>query len=366
MNKKYLDKFIDSLPLYGPQKAVCIVYQNGKEIYFKSIGGMKRSSLCYIFSCTKPITCTAALQLHEQGLFDMNDSVSKYLPEFKNAFIIKNGKPNPPKTEISIKHLFTMTAGLTYDRDTVFIDEVYKNTNGKCPTRQTVGAFIKQPLLFEPGTHWNYSLCHDVLGAVIEVISGMKLGDYLKKYIFEPCNMKSTGFEIKSPLKLDDFYINDESGIHKSDAQTEFLKQKFKFGTEYESGGAGLISNAEDYINFASTLANNGITPSGTRIISPASISLMKTNHLDINMVKDMKWSQLKGYGYGLGVRTMIDRTQGGSLSPLGEFGWSGYAGSYTIMDTDNNIALFYIQQMIESCETFTSIRLRNILYSSI
>ena len=142
------------------------------------------------------------------------------------------------------------------------------------------------------------------------------------------------------------------------------LENEFVLGSEYESGGAGLISCVDDYAKFSAAMANGGNTPDGNRILSPKTIDLMRTNRLNPTQMKDFDWSFLGGYGYGLGVRTMIDPVRCGANSPVGEFGWDGAAGCYVIIDPENRISLFYAQQMREGLGYYVHPRIRNILYS--
>ena len=137
----------------------------------------------------------------------------------------------------------------------------------------------------------------------------------------------------------------------------------FRLGSEYESGGAGLISSVDDYIKFANVLCNKGKTQKGEKILSECTIDLMRTNHLDKTSMKDFNWIQMRGYGYGLGVRTMIDKAKGGSLSSIGEFGWGGAAGTYAMIDPENEITVFYAQHMLNNQEPYVHPRIRNIVY---
>lgn len=223
-------------------------------------------------------------------------------------------------------------------------------------------AIAQQTLSFEPGTHWQYSLCHDVLGGLIEVVSGKNFGDYLKESIFEPVGMKDTSFTFNQEVEkrmASQYIYQDESGRYEQISKHNC----FRIGTDYESGGAGLISCTEDYGLFVNALCNDGVTASGERIISRATIDLMRLNHLCETALPDFNWAHLTGYGYGLGVRTMIDRAKGGSLSPVGEFGWDGAAGSYALIDVDNRLGVFYMQHMKNGKHPYIHPRLRNIVY---
>ena len=203
-NFKLLRNLLDNMVgKYYPGIDMCI-YQEHKPIFRYQAGysdwenkkPVDPQSLYYMFSCTKPITCTAALQLFEKGEFLLTDPVYAYLPEFKDVVVKEvdeNGNVSyvEPKRPIIIRDLFTMTAGLDYDLEMEPIKEAIKATGGKNPTRELVKAMAKKPLSFHPGEKYQYSLCHDVIGALIEVVSDKKLGVYMKENIFEPCGMEN-------------------------------------------------------------------------------------------------------------------------------------------------------------------------------
>lgn len=370
-----LKVFLDKITKWRIPGADCIVYYQNKPVFRYSAGfadvekrrPVTAGNLYYLYSATKLITCAAALQLLEKGRYLLNDPVSEYLPEFAQMNIRKVDESGhesivKAKNPITIRELFSMTGGLSYDLDSPSIREIKKSTQGRCPTRETVKAIASEPLLFEPGTHWNYSLCHDVLGCLIEVISGEKFSDYIKEHILIPLGMKDTGFylteEKKSRLAAQ-YQFNDDT------RKAEVIPKinGYRLGSEYESGGAGLISSVDDYITFANALCNGGLALNGERILSRYTVDLMRTNQLNDTMQQDFNWPHMAGYGYGLGVRTMINRAKGGSLSPFGEFGWGGAAGSYVIIDPENHLALFYAQHMLNNQEPYVHPRIRNILY---
>lgn len=375
MNFEVLTNFLDTLPKRGIPGVDCAIYYKNKSVYRHSAGyadvksrrPITSDDLYYLYSATKVITCTAALQLFEKGRFLMTDPLYEYLPEFRDMDVrhkLSDGhiEKRPALNSIKVQDLFTMSAGLTYNINSEWINAVKIKTEGRCPTRQTVEAISKEPLMFEPGTHWNYSLCHDVLGALIEVISGQSFSNYLREHIFEPVGMKDTGFSV-SDDKLGriatKYCFNDKLKI----AEETPADNIYKIGTEYESGGAGLISSVDDYILFANALCNNGRTIMGEKILSKCTIDLMRTNHLSDVALWDFNWVQMSGYGYGLGVRTMINKALGGSVSSIGEFGWGGAAGAYVLIDPECELTVFYAQHLLNSMEPFVHPRIRNIVY---
>ena len=175
-----------------------IVYQGGKCVFRHTNGfsdlesktRMTGKERYNIYSCSKVITCTAALMLWERGLFSLEDELSDYMPEFKNMTVrAPDGGIRPAANPIRIKNLFEMTAGFSYDVESPNLQACRRETGGRCPTRAAVRAIARGPLSFEPGEHWQYSLCHDVLAALVEVISGRRFADYVRENIFEPLGM---------------------------------------------------------------------------------------------------------------------------------------------------------------------------------
>ncbi|MBE6999748.1 MAG: beta-lactamase family protein [Ruminococcaceae bacterium] len=353
------------------------IHQGGNEIYRGFEGFADREAerihsgrdIYNLYSMSKVITCTAALRLFEEGRFLMTDPLAAYIPEFANMTVREmdqkgNEILRPAKKQITVADLFTMSAGLNYNYWNDATRKVQAETEGRCPTRAFVGALAATPLQFEPGTHWNYSLCHDVLGGLIEVISGMTFGEYLKKNIFDPVGMPDTGFKIneEQQSRLAGHYrFDDELGyaVRIEPRSSHFI------GSEYESGGAGLFSTVADYMRFAESMTAGGVTPDGYRILCKNTIDLMRTNHLDPVRMVDYDWIQLAGYGYGLGVRTMVDRSKG-ALSSIGEFGWDGAAGSWVLMDPARELTVVYGQHMLNGLHPYILPRLRNVIYSCI
>jgi len=387
--KNALDSIIET---YGTPGVDCIVYKEHKEIfrYFSGVSDIENkkeingNELYIIFSMTKMITCTCALQLFEQGKFAMDDPISKYLPEFERMSItndaldgekaleISSGKTYGESTSssldgyaknpITVKDLFTMGAGLDYDLSATGIKEAI--ANGKTSTRELVGALSKTILGFEPGTRFRYSLCHDVLGALIEIWSGLSFGEYLKKNLTDPLEMNDTFFGVpkdeKRLSRMAQRYKFDASG------KPELLPLAcpYNISDDYQSGGAGLISSTSDYATFLDALANGGIGKNGRKILDPSSVELMRTNHLKGKQRDDFD-NLRHGYGYGLGVRTHIDPKRSGSLSPVGEFGWDGAAGAFSMVDVENKLSLSYFQS-VHGWNIAIQNLLKNALYQSL
>ncbi|GAB1154829.1 serine hydrolase domain-containing protein [Paenibacillus illinoisensis] len=375
MDFKPLASFIDRITSWRiPWAEVMVIHQNDTVFHYRNgYANLEEKTpitdgaIFNLYSMTKIMTCVAALQLVERGHMLLSDPVSDYLPEFAEMNVKKvmpNGEIRLEKATraITVRDLFTMTAGFSYDVGAPSIKEAVESTNGKLPTREFAKALAKEPLLFEPGTHWNYSMCHDVLGALIEVVSGRRFGTYLQEEITGPLGMNDTAFDLNDEQQsrlIPQYAYNDE--LEKA---IRMDGNGFRVGTELESGGAGLLSTVRDYALFLNALTGHGTSPEGVRILSQASVELMRTDHLNEMTRPDYSWDHMGGYGFGLGVRTHISKSESGSLSPHGEFGWSGAAGCMAIMDPDSGLTVMYAQHLLNSQEPYIQRRLRNVVYS--
>lgn len=385
--------YLDGVVKDGRAPGVDCIVTKEYDVVFRYFSGMsdiankkamQGDEQYLIFSMTKMLTCTCALQLLEQGKYLLNDPVSMYLPEFEKMKISNNeidadsmskiatGQSMGASTQISesgyaknpilIKHLFSMTAGLDYDLQSESIRKAL--AEGRTSTRELVRAISETVLGFEPGTHFRYSLCHDVLGALVEVWSGKKLSDYMKENIFNKLGMKRTFFGVpkdrESFGKMAILYNRTSDGKF----EEKPIEIVYNLSEEYESGGAGLSSCTEDYSLFLEAMANGGVGRYGNRILSKASIDLMRTNQLCTDAYKDFGGVH-NGYGYGLGVRIHVDKSASGSLSSVGEFGWDGAAGAFSMVDPENRISVTYFQHM-HGWDVRLQRELRNVLYSCI
>ena len=186
----FLDMGIPGLDLMVCQDGQCVLrYTKGYSDRENKIP-MRGNERYDIFSCSKPLTVTAAMQLWEKGLFKLEDRLSDYFPEYAEMTVKTPDGVRPAKTPILIRDLFQMTAGFTYDLRSPSLKQLWKETDGRSPTREVARAIAKEPLSFEPGAHWQYSLCHDVLAALVEVISGQRFAEYVKARIFDPLGMR--------------------------------------------------------------------------------------------------------------------------------------------------------------------------------
>ena len=330
---EFLDSYIkDGMPFYD-----CAVMKDGVCVYRHSNGytdtenktAVTGKEKYNIYSCSKLITCTAALQLWERGCFALDDKLSDYMPEFEKMTVKCGDEIIPAKNPILIKHLFTMTAGFSYKLDSPEILLCKEETGGRCETRELMRYLAKEPLLFEPGERWEYSLCHDVLAAFVEVVSGVTFGEYVRENIFAPLGMKDSTFLIDDSRLdeiVDQYRYKEGEGIVKCDKTI-----CYKLGREYESGGAGCISTVDDYMKLIEALRVGNV------ILKRETIDLLATVQTDgANM--DAYW--VSGYGYGLGQRCPKDDT-------VSDFGWGGAAGAYYAIDRECGITVYFATHVL-------------------
>lgn len=357
MNFTKISNYLDTLPSKGIPSVDCMIYKDHELVYRHMAGTtdanysipIKGDELYLMFSMTKVQTMTAVLQLVEQGKLSLEDEVSKYLPAYANLKVLVDGKEEELKTPMLVKHLLSMQSGLDYDLERPGIKRVLAEKGDAATTREIVDAFVETPLLFVPGEHYQYSLSHDVAAAIIEVVSGMTFGEYMKKNIWEPLHMERTFFakpmndDVEGLIKQ---FNCDEQGVITPMEQSCV----YQFTSNYESGGAGLISCTEDYAIFGDTIACGGISKDGVRIVKAETIELMKENLLCDASMEEIKMNMGRlGYGYGCGVQVLLHPEYLGSPAPAGVFGWDGAAGSCLIMDTKNKLALVYTMH-VRSC----------------
>lgn len=366
------------MPTLGVPGSDTVVYKNHEQIfrYQSGVEDLKlstpvRNNATYnLYSCSKVATCTAAMQLIESGKVLANDPLYAYIPEYKDIKIKEkdeNGNEiiRDAKNPILIKHLFGMMSGLDYDLTRPAIQKVRERTNGRCPTLDVIRALPDDPFLFDAGKRYNYSLSHDVLGGLIEVVSGKKLRDYMRENIFEPLGMKNTGFEpTKERLELMATQYNYDATLKKA---IEIPREMniYRFGTEYDSGGAGIISTADDYILLADALANKGLGKSGERILSSRTVDLMRSTILTPEQNKAYATDWHAGYNYCYGVRVMTEPAAAGTLVPKGTFGWDGAKMSFIFASPEEKVAIFHATH-VGGCHSILIPRIMNLIYAGI
>ena len=350
-----IDKLIEEIRKnVGVPYLDVICYQAHKEVYrYVSGEGATGQELLYMYSCGKLVTVTAALRLVEEGKMSIDDPVFSYLPEVEKAFILdKQGRQVCVGRKMTIRHLFTMTAGFTYDLGTQPIQSLVSSNKGAV-LRDFIGKFVETPLSFEPGQQFQYSLCHDVLAAVVEVVSGKKFSEYVKETIFTPLQMSHSHFDNQETGVVDMYMAMGDGRVEKVNEGKILIPTP-----KYESGGAGLVSTVEDYIRFADALACDGVAGNGYAVLSKAGIRSLATEQVkNLSVQNTFTCVQGDDYGYGLGVRVRQKPTEWGL--PIGEFGWDGAAGSYVMIDPEREISIFIGMHVRNWPEVFTGKHLR-------
>ncbi len=388
MNFNNLKNFMDRLTSWripGNDISVCL---GGKEVFRYQSGysdveekkRMRSDSLYFIFSCSKVCTVTAALQLYEKGYFLLDTPLYEFIPAFRHATVKTENGIKEADNPITMRHLFTMTSGLSYNLNRPSVREkAYKLTNGQMDTLTVATCLAEDPLEFEPGEKWMYGLSHDVLAAAVEAISGQKFRDYVRDHIFLPLDMQESGYHADDVLdRIAPLYcfknqetdpVKLQAGESVCDTGTLVRQKKeasFILGKEYDSGGAGIITSVSDYSKFACALANGGVGQTGEKILSAGTIDLLRQNQLSEAQARSFNWRQLAGYGYGLGVRTLTSKALSGTTGSLGEFGWGGAAGATVLVDPDIGLSVFYTHHMLNPQEEYYQPRLRNVVYGGL
>jgi len=304
---------------------VVLVARRGKVVFLETFGSltqgkpMQPDAIFRIYSMTKPITSVAALMLCEDGKFKLDDPVAQYLPAFGEQRVdAGEGKdPVPANPEMTIRDLMRHTSGLTYGV------EVAGNT-----LADMVASLGKRPLHSQPGTHFEYSVSTDVLGCIVEVVSGKPLDEFMQERIFRPLDMKDSDFFVPAD-KMDRFTACYGRGSNGTLRVTDWggITSRYRKRPRVLSGGGGLVSTARDYSRFCQMLLNGGELE-GTRLLRPQTIQLMTTNQLpSAAMPMSLGGLKVPGLGFGLGVSVKLD-SPSAKPNTVGEYGWSGAAST--------------------------------------
>ena len=356
---------------------VNLVMRNGDIVHFEAVGNrgvddntsMQLDDLFRIYSMTKPITSVAAMQLYEQGKFQLSDPVTKFVPELQGLNVLnKDGTLSHVEREMTMHQLLMHTAGFSYGfhpyRDPV--DKLYVAAD--LVTATNLESFVAKlaalPLRSQPGEIYHYSVAVDVIGLVVERLSGLPLDEYIDANILKPLQMNDTFFEVP-PKKRDRFvqnhFINPETGslINADYAPAPYGYRKGValsdyFNVSLISGGAGLVSTALDYARFAEMLRRGG-TLDGVRILGPKSIAFMTKNHLSEPSM-NAAWEQMPtpdigrpGFGFGLGFGVVTDAAAIGVLGSDGEYNWGGAAGTIFWVDPTEELVVVSLIQLMQS-----------------
>lgn len=364
----------------------CMVIHHGEEQCYYEAGyrdisaGLKmtRDTIHRLYSMSKPVTAAAVMILLEEGRIDLLDHVSDYLPGFRNQYVLEQGVVVPVTRPMTIHNLLNMTSGLVYlgennpaeVRSERLVEEIKAKllTDQSLTTVEIANRAGQLPLAFMPGESWQYGLSADILGAIVEVVSGMRFGEFLSKRIFGPLGMTDTAFYVEQDKqgRLAKVYRETESGLAEETDCHLGIQNKMELPPAYESGGAGLCSTIDDYAKFAQMLLGHG-TYRGEEILSPQTVKYMTTAHITAAQRRGMEtWESLAGYSYGNLMRIMTMPEEAVYIGSKGEYGWDGWLGPYMMNDPANDVTLLIMQQKCDSGTTTYTRRIRNVMYAAL
>lgn len=333
-----------------------------------------------IYSMTKPLTSVAVMMLYEEGRFQLDDPVARFLPEFSEMRVLTGGNRNkfesePARRPITIRDLLSHTSGLTYGfMEATLVDELYRR-NGvdfhlkDASLAEVVARVAKLPLLSQPGAQWNYSVATDVLGHLVAVISGMDFGDFLRERVIRPLGMADTDFHVppeKLPRLAANYTLFRDRSLKLYD---DAVDTAFANPPAIASGGGGLVSTAADYLRFCRFILNEGELD-GVRLLGRKSVALMLTNHLpgDLASMGTPRFaeSSYTGIGFGLGFSVMLDPARAQILGTPGEVAWGGVASTAFWIDPAEDLAVVLLTQLTPSSALPIRRELRVLTYAAL
>ena len=385
-NLKYLDglmnEAVEKDSIAGGSIAVI---HKGETVYLDHFGYADRKTgrkidgdtIFRLFSLTKPITATAVMILLERGKIELRYPLKWFLPTFENMQVLDEKGLRPAERDITLGDLLTMTSGISYPGGGELAagkmgevwgrqSDAYEKGGKPLSTRDFVLEMGNVPLAFTPGAKWEYGASADVMGAVIETVSGMKLSDFLKKEIFEPLGMNDTGFYIPE----EKYHRLATAYVHKSEGNVPYTQHDlcitdYKIPPAFESGGAGLVSTLEDYSKFVKMLVGRG-SFNGVRILGRKTVELMASDCLTEIQRASIDWDSMLGQGYGNFMRVLRSPSAAGFNGTKGEYGWDGMLGCYFSIDPKEELAfMYFVQQAYTGCTEFTR-RLQNVVWGAI
>ncbi len=376
-----LDAFLSELVKTGPVGCGCAVARDGEVLYENYFGyadlekGKKidAGSVYRQYSSTKVIVCTAAMMLFEEGKFLLNDPIYEYFPEWKNTMVAETQEDGSvlireAKRPIEVRDCFSMAMGMGYGGPEYTHQMMEKRraelaaSVGDYTLRQDIRAMASVPVMFDPGERWLYGFGHELVAGLIEVTSGKKVSEFLKERIFDPLEMKSTGYHYFDDIRERMVTAYELEDGKRTPMANVMFDDRFEPEAKYEAGGAGLFSSVPDYLKFSQMLACGGKWK-GEQLIGRKTIDLMRTNQLSEKQLKDFTFPYVEGYGYGLGVRTRIDDRKYTGNTSVGEFGWTGFLGTYVAMDPSEKMSVVYMHNSLPNMEQYVHHRVRNIAF---
>ncbi|HJE23441.1 MAG TPA: beta-lactamase family protein [Methylorubrum populi] len=381
----WMRRYVETGRLAGLSVAVM---RGGKTAFFRAHGqaDLARSrpftadTILRIYSMTKPLTSLAVLMLYEEGRFQLDDPVSRFLPEFAEMRVMTGGNRAKLETEpalraITIRDLLTHTSGLTYGfMEATLVDALYRRDEidfqtSSLPLGELVARLARQPLLAQPGTEWNYSVATDVLGHLVAVISGQDFGDFMRERVLRPLRMHDTDFFVPEEKqgRFAANYVFDREG--KLRLYDDSVGSRFLTPPPLASGGGGLVSTAGDYLRFCRLILNLGELD-GVRLLGRKTVELMLMNHLpgDLAAMGQPRFaeSSYAGIGFGLGVSVMLDPARAQIVGTPGEVSWGGVASTSFWIDPDEDMAVVLMTQLVPSSALPLRRELRVLTYAAL
>jgi CubicO group peptidase (beta-lactamase class C family) len=374
---------------------VTVVMRRGQVAFAETAGKadlarnkpMRPDTIFRIYSMTKPLTSTAIMMLYEEGRFQLDDPISKFIPAFRNPRVYAGGSRGkidsvPAEREITFRDLLTHTSGLTYGfMESNPVDALYRAKDGgvdfqtsETSLKDVVERLATFPLIAQPGKAWNYSVATDVLGYLVEVISGQPFEVYLKEKVLKPLGMVDTDFFVPQD-KHERLAANYSAGPSdgKGGGTLELLddpaKSRYLKPRKVNSGGGGLVSTAADYLRFCRFMLNKGELD-GVRLLGRKTVELMTVNHLkgdmaDMGMPRFSE-STYNGVGFGLGFSVTLDPAKAHILGTPGEFAWGGAASTAFWIDPAEDMAVVLLTQLMPSSTYPIRRELRVLTYQAI
>lgn len=362
---------------------ITLVARRGKIVHLSCQGkmdieadkSMEDDTLFRIYSMSKPVTTTALMMLYEDGRFQLDDPVSRFIPAFRELQVYSaDGRHTAPARPMTIRDLLTHTSGLTYGfMNSTPVDAMYRQqgVEQSANLAEMVSKLAGIPLLFSPGSRWSYSVATDVCGHLVELIADTPFDEFLEEQIFAPLGMTDTGFVVPED-KVHRFAANydrtSDKGMRLIDSpeSSPYLQDR-----GLHSGGGGLVSTIHDYYKFASMLLNQG-EHAGTRILGRKTVALMTSNHLpnngDLTSMGQAVFSETPydGIGFGLGFSVMLDPATAQILGSPGEFAWGGAASTYFFVDPKEDMLVIFMTQLMPSSSYPIRREMRVLAYQSI
>jgi CubicO group peptidase (beta-lactamase class C family) len=357
-----MNRYVDSGKLAGIE--TCVV-RRGQLVHRETFGHqnletktpLSKDSIFRIYSMTKPIASMALMMLYEESLFNLTDPVSQYISTFKNVKVWgEDGALEAPVRPMTVQDLLRHTAGLSYGgyaESQSPVDKLYDEAdlfNPSITNTELTERITSLPLLFHPGEKWHYSVATDVVGYLVEVLADKPLVDFIQEKIFDPLGMIDTAFHI-DPSKLSRFCT-----LYGKTPDSDFGVLDLPDSSEYlppvaaQSGGSGLVSTTDDYLQFAQCILNKGEL-NGVRLLGPRTVALMTCNHLPAVLlpISFEGAEPMLGMGFGLGFGVMLDTAQTGVMGSVGDHSWGGFAETFFWIDPQEDMIAILMSQYLPS-----------------